>query len=121
MRRTTGDVIVIPLRSSPWVASIRRSSWFCYSTKLAIISTGMWLSDGSKAGRALTFRPESARSVLMRSFPKNRGSSGMLLFLANALTQDLASRRSTTACSRFTVLPMFQVAHGVVPLAVELG
>src|SRR2546425_7722209 len=107
MRRTTGDVIVIPLRSSPWVASIRRSSWFCYSTKLAIISTGMWLSDGSKAGRALTFRPESARSVLMRSFPKNRGSSGMLLFLANALTQDLVGLEEIDD----GVLPVYRVTY----------
>jgi len=37
----------------------------------------MRLLAGEKAGRALSLRPESARSDLMRSLPKNCGSSGM--------------------------------------------
>ena len=73
-----------------------RTKWFC-----------SWLSDGSKAGRALTFRPESARSVLMRSSPKNRGSSGMLLFLANALTQDLVGLEEIDD----GVLPVYGVTY----------
>jgi hypothetical protein len=46
MMRATGDVIVIASRSSPRLASMRRSSRSCCARKVVMTAGSMWLLEG---------------------------------------------------------------------------